>query len=123
MGKTANHCIVVAQLYTKGVCHGVHPFIVQIRDLETHMPLPGIKVGEIGPKMGFNTADNGFLGFNNFRIPRMNMMMKNAQVTEVSYYILYIYRFVEYQIASDTGSRYQCCKWNERIEHIYANSE
>ncbi|KAL0901877.1 hypothetical protein ABMA27_007032 [Loxostege sticticalis] len=87
LGKTANHCIVLAQLYTKGVCHGPHPFIVQIRDTETHMPLPGIKVGEIGPKLGFNTADNGFLGFEDFRIPRENLMMKNAQVTKDGTYV------------------------------------
>lgn len=75
---------MVAQLYTKGECHGTHPFIVQIRDEDTHMPLPGITVGEIGPKMGFNTADNGFLGFDHYRIPRDHMMMKNAQVLKVS---------------------------------------
>lgn len=83
MGKTVNHCIVVAQLYTKGQCHGVHPFIVQIRDEETHIPLSGIKVGDIGPRMGFNTADNGFLGFNKHRIPRDHLMMKNAEVLKV----------------------------------------
>ncbi|XP_053611144.1 probable peroxisomal acyl-coenzyme A oxidase 1 [Plodia interpunctella] len=87
LGKTVNHCIVVAQLYTKGVCHGIHPFIVQIRDMDTHMPLPGVKVGEIGPKMGFNTADNGFLIFDNFRIPRENLMMKNAQVLKDGTYV------------------------------------
>lgn len=83
MGKTANHCIVVAQLYTKGKCYGVHTFVVQIRDLETHEPLPGIKVGEVGPRLGYNTGDNGFLGFEHFRIPRENMLMKNAQVSKV----------------------------------------
>lgn len=88
MGHSVNHCIVVAQLYTRGQCYGTHLFIVQIRDLETHMPLPGIKVGEIGPKMGFNTADNGFLVFNNYRIPRENMMMKNAKVEVVRYIFL-----------------------------------
>ncbi|KAG6460353.1 hypothetical protein O3G_MSEX011931 [Manduca sexta] len=87
LGKTVNHCIVVAQLHTKGQCHGTHPFIVQIRDLETHQPLPGIKVGEIGPKLGFNTADNGFLGFDKYRIPRMNMMMKNAQILKDGTYV------------------------------------
>ncbi|VVC95918.1 unnamed protein product [Leptidea sinapis] len=84
LGKTVNHCIVVAQLYTQGKCYGVHPFIVQIRDLETHEPLPGIKVGEIGPKMGFNTADNGFLILDHYRIPRENLLMKNAQVLKKS---------------------------------------
>ena len=41
VGHTANYAIVVAQLYTNDVCHGIHPFIVQLRDEETHMPLPG----------------------------------------------------------------------------------
>ncbi|CAH0690974.1 unnamed protein product [Chilo suppressalis] len=80
LGSTVNHCVVVAQLYINGKSHGIHPFIAQIRDLDTHKPLPGVKVGEIGPKMGFQTANNGFLGFDNFRIPRKNMLMKNAQV-------------------------------------------
>lgn len=44
------------------------------------MPLPGIKVGEIGKKLGFNSVNNGFLGMENIRIPRNNMLMKNAQV-------------------------------------------
>ncbi|KAJ8736598.1 hypothetical protein PYW08_007254 [Mythimna loreyi] len=87
LGKTVNYCIVVAQLYTKGECHGTHPFIVQIRDEDTHVPLPGIKVGEIGPKMGFNTADNGFLGFDHYRIPREHMLMKNAQVLKDGTYV------------------------------------
>ncbi|CAH0592213.1 unnamed protein product [Chrysodeixis includens] len=87
LAKTVNYCIVVAQLYTKGVCHGTHPFIVQIRDEETHMPRPGVKVGDIGPKLGFNTADNGYLGFDNYRIPRDNMMMKNAQVLKDGTYV------------------------------------
>lgn len=30
--------------------------------------------------MGFNSADNGFVGFNQHRIPRDHMLMKNAQV-------------------------------------------
>ena len=41
VGQTANYAIVVAQLHTKGVCHGIHPFVVQLRDEETHKPLPG----------------------------------------------------------------------------------
>lgn len=54
------------------------------------MPLPGIKVGDIGPRMGFSTANNGFLGFDKHRIPRENMMMKNAQVLKVKCFYLYI---------------------------------
>ncbi|EDS37109.1 acyl-CoA oxidase [Culex quinquefasciatus] len=80
LGLTANHCIVMAQLYSKGRCHGVNPFMVQIRDEETHMPLAGIEIGEIGNKLGYNGVNNGFLGFKNFRIPRSNMLMKNAKL-------------------------------------------
>ncbi|KAL4713862.1 hypothetical protein ACJJTC_015516 [Scirpophaga incertulas] len=87
LGQTANHCIVVAQLHSLGECYGIHPFIVQIRDSETHMPLPGIKVGEIGPKLGFQTANNGFLGFDHYRIPRQCMLMKNAQVLKDGTYV------------------------------------
>ncbi|XP_052748854.1 probable peroxisomal acyl-coenzyme A oxidase 1 [Galleria mellonella] len=82
LAHTANYCVVMAQLYTKGKSCGIQPFMVQIRDEETHMPLPGIKLGEIGAKLGFNTVNNGFLGFDNHRIPRDRMLMKNAQVSK-----------------------------------------
>ncbi|XP_042280326.1 peroxisomal acyl-coenzyme A oxidase 1 isoform X2 [Thunnus maccoyii] len=80
LGKTSNHAIVLAQLYTQGKCHGLHAFIVNIRDMSTHQPLPGIVVGDIGPKFGFNEVDNGFLKLENVRIPRDNMLMKYAKV-------------------------------------------
>lgn len=80
MGKTANHAVVLAQLWTEGKCHGIHPFMVQLRSMEDHQPLPGITVGEIGPKMGMRASDNGFLKMDNIRIPRENMFMRNAQV-------------------------------------------
>lgn len=41
VGHTANYAIVVAQLYTKGECRGIHPFIVQLRNEKTHEPLRG----------------------------------------------------------------------------------
>ncbi|CAG4983896.1 unnamed protein product [Colias eurytheme] len=87
LAHTANYCVVMAQLYTQGKCHGIHPFIVQLRDEETHMPLPGIKVGEIGAKLGMNGTNNGFLGLENVRIPRDHMLMKNSQVLEDGTYV------------------------------------
>ncbi|SPP77779.1 probable peroxisomal acyl-coenzyme A oxidase 1 [Drosophila guanche] len=80
LGNTANMTIVLAQLYVKGRHHGLQPFLVRIRDEETHQPLPGIDVGDIGPKLGGNGVNNGFLGLRNVRIPRDQMLMKNAQV-------------------------------------------
>lgn len=40
----------------------------------------GITVGDIGPKMSYNTTDNGFLAFDNVRIPRKQMLMKHSKV-------------------------------------------
>lgn len=85
LGHTANYAVVVAQLYTQNKCHGIHPFIVQLRDEDTHLPLPGIKIGEIGSKLGMNGTNNGYLGFDQFRIPRTNMLMKNNKVLPVNY--------------------------------------
>ncbi|KAJ0182752.1 hypothetical protein K1T71_002121 [Dendrolimus kikuchii] len=87
LAHTANYCIVMAQLYTNGQCHGIHAFIVQLRDEETHMPRPGIKVGEIGAKLGMNGTNNGFLGFEHVRIPREHMLMKNSKVLEDGTYV------------------------------------
>ena len=39
VGHTANYAIVLAQLYTQGKCHGIQPFMVQLRDEKTHMPV------------------------------------------------------------------------------------
>ncbi|KAL4812733.1 acyl-CoA dehydrogenase/oxidase C-terminal [Aspergillus spinulosporus] len=69
LGRTANHAVVVAQLMlpdpaqtsegesgdqreTKYISYGPHPFIVQVRDMNTHQPFEGIVIGDIGPKYG-----------------------------------------------------------------------
>jgi acyl-CoA oxidase len=44
--------------------------------------MPGVSVGEIGNKVGFNCVNNGFLGFENVRIPLKNMLMRFAKVLE-----------------------------------------
>ncbi|XP_047435290.1 peroxisomal acyl-coenzyme A oxidase 1 isoform X2 [Mugil cephalus] len=87
LGKTSNYAIVLAQLYSLGNCRGLHAFIVPIRDMNTHEPLPGIVVGDIGPKFGFNEVDNGFLKLENVRIPRENMLMKYAKVDPDGTYV------------------------------------
>ncbi|KAM9119752.1 peroxisomal acyl-coenzyme A oxidase 1 isoform 4-T4 [Pangshura tecta] len=87
LGKTSNHAIVLAQLYTQGQCKGLHAFIVPIRQFGTHEPLPGITVGDIGPKFGYDEMDNGYLKMDNFRIPRENMLMKYAKVEPDGTYV------------------------------------
>jgi acyl-CoA oxidase len=81
MGIFANYALVFAQMIVKGKNHGVQSFIVRIRD-EHHNPMPGIKVGDIGPKIGFHTKDNGYLRFDNVRISRKSILGKLISVSK-----------------------------------------
>ena len=55
--RTANYAIVYARLIVDGRDLGIHNFMVQIRDLQTHQPMPGVEVGDIGPKIGYNNQE------------------------------------------------------------------
>ena len=59
---------------------GPHLFLVPIRSLTKHLPLPGVTVGDIGPKAygGFACMDNAYIKFDNVRVPRANMLMRFA---------------------------------------------
>ncbi|CAL9195206.1 unnamed protein product [Musa hybrid cultivar] len=84
LGKISTHAVVYARLITDGKDHGINGFIVQLRSLDDHSPLPGIVVGDIGTKFGngaYNTMDNGVLRFDHVRIPRNQMLMRVSQVT------------------------------------------
>ena len=88
LGVVSNHALLVAQLKINGQAYGPHPFMVPIRDLKTNEPLPGIDVGDIGPKMGANFLDNGFIGFKNVRIPKKNMLNRYSRINEDGNYEL-----------------------------------
>ncbi len=60
LAHSASHAVLFAQLYTPdGTCHGLHTFVVQLRDMDTYMPLQGITIGDMGKKLGLNGIDNG----------------------------------------------------------------
>ncbi|EOA92254.1 hypothetical protein ACJQWK_03762 [Exserohilum turcicum] len=102
MGRTATHAIVVAQLLLPKLCtssdkskesnpnrrdfdyvaHGPQTFILQIPDQKTHQALPGIAVGDIGPKYGYASMDNGYMLFDHFRVPKSAMLSRYADVSD-----------------------------------------
>lgn len=87
LGQMASHAAVYAQLILNEENYGYHVFLVPIRDPHTLIPYPGIVVGDMGEKIGLNGVDNGFLAFNNYTIPRTNLLNKLADVTNEGEYI------------------------------------
>mmetsp|Transcript_613 Transcript_613/g.812 ORF Transcript_613/g.812 Transcript_613/m.812 type:complete len:360 (+) Transcript_613:688-1767(+) len=56
--------------------------MVPTRDVETWKLLPGVKSGDLGPKIGYNSKDNGWCQFDKVRIPRTNMLMGLCEVSK-----------------------------------------
>ncbi|KAF1999234.1 acyl-CoA oxidase [Amniculicola lignicola CBS 123094] len=81
LGFSCTHALVMAQLVVQSKTYGPHLFMVQLRSLEDGTPLPGITLGDIGPKMSYNTTCNGFATFDQVHISRKAMLMGHAKVT------------------------------------------
>jgi acyl-CoA oxidase len=71
---------VFAQLEVNGQNHGVHAFVVPIRDDHGNL-LPGVTIEDNGLKMGLNGVDNGRIWFDHIRVPRLEMLNRFADVT------------------------------------------
>ena len=79
--ETARVAAVFAQLITKGEGHGVHCFVVPIRD-DAGNDLPGVTTSDCHYKGGLPGVDNGRIQFDQVRIPRENLLNKYADVAE-----------------------------------------
>ncbi len=88
-GVWATHSIVVARLLIDGHDYGNHLFLTQIRDLNTQRLMPGVEIYELGPKafQGMLGTDNGAMQFHKVRIPRSQMLARNAQVLRDGAYV------------------------------------
>ena len=78
---TARVAAVFAQLITQGEGHGVHCFVVPIRDDDGN-DLPGVTTSDCQYKGGLPGVDNGRIQFDQVRIPRENLLNKYADVAE-----------------------------------------
>ncbi|WP_019814246.1 acyl-CoA dehydrogenase family protein [Saccharomonospora saliphila] len=70
---------VFAQLVTGGRSHGVHAFLVPIRDADGR-PASGVTIEDCGAKAGLNGVDNGRLSFNHVRVPRTALLNRYGDV-------------------------------------------
>ena len=78
---TARVAAVFAQLITGGEGHGVHCFVVPIRDDDGN-DLPGVTTSDCQYKGGLPGVDNGRIQFDHVRVPRENLLNKYADVAE-----------------------------------------
>ncbi|KAI9217761.1 acyl-CoA dehydrogenase/oxidase [Blastocladiella britannica] len=80
LAHTANTGLVMARIVVRGTDHGVHPVLVPLRDRATHVPCAGVRLLDLGPKIGFNVMDNGIMYLDAVRVPRTNLLAKSLAV-------------------------------------------
>jgi acyl-CoA oxidase len=88
IGNAANDArlaTVFAQLEVNGEHHGVHAFLVPLRDANGSV-LPGITIEDDGYKMGLNGVDNGRIWFDHVRVPRTALLNRFADVDNTGKY-------------------------------------
>jgi len=80
------HGAVMANLVIDGKDYGFHGFMVQFRD-DKGSCMPGVEIGEMGPKINTKITNIGYARFTNVRIPRADMFARAQQVTREGEYI------------------------------------
>jgi len=74
---SARVATVFARLVAHGEDHGVHAFVVPLRD-EAGALLEGVRASDSGHKMGLNGVDNGRLWFDEVTVPEDALLARSA---------------------------------------------
>lgn len=56
--------------------------MIPLRSRVDHKVYPGVTVGDIGNKMGYNSVDNGYLSFHHYRVPRLSLLSRFVSVSK-----------------------------------------
>jgi acyl-CoA oxidase len=75
----AQWALVFAQTLVKGKNEGIHTFLIRIRN-DNLTPVPGVRIDDMGHRMGCNGVDNGKLFFHNVRVPAENILNKFSDI-------------------------------------------
>lgn len=81
----AHWAVVFAQLKVGDQSHGVHAFLVRIREDDLTQS-QGVTIQDMGAKFGLNGVDNARLWFENVKIPADNLLSTFASIDEEGHY-------------------------------------
>mmetsp|Transcript_75116 Transcript_75116/g.195752 ORF Transcript_75116/g.195752 Transcript_75116/m.195752 type:complete len:699 (-) Transcript_75116:219-2315(-) len=107
------HGVVFAQLIIGGTNYGMHGFMVQFRDDQGNL-MPGVEVGEMGPKINADNTNIGYSRFTHVRIPRFNMFAKFQQVLREGTYIAPPRNLSKFRYISMMSIRMAIVGWSYR---------
>lgn len=80
------HALVYAQLITNGENKGLNAFMVQLRRADGTL-MPGVELGEIGPKLNTTSSNIGYCRFTRVRIPKDWLFSKYSKVSPQGEYV------------------------------------
>ncbi|CAO3662908.1 unnamed protein product [Rhizopus stolonifer] len=84
--QTATHAVVIAQTLINHRSVGLNWFVVPLRSKQTGELEPGVHIGDIGQKVGHAGVDNGWIQFDQKRIPRKDMLAQWVHLDRQGHY-------------------------------------
>lgn len=84
--RDARMAVVFAQLVSGDDNHGVHAVLVPVRD-QAGDAMPGVTIGDNGPKGGLPGVDNGTFSFDHVRVPKENLLNAFGDIDDDGKYV------------------------------------